>query len=293
MLPAVSSVALLGLVLVCSTALAVGAHEPAAHASIVGGTPAEDGSFPSAAFILDSRGKQLGLCTGTVVAPSLVLTAGHCAEDVKTGSINAASGYRVATGEVDWATGTPQVSTVLGVIPYPGFAPRVAAGDAALLVLSAPVSAPPMALAGSSQTGLSGAGATATIAGWGKTSFEDKSLTERLNFASTVLQPAKWCERNARPFFPKWELCTVDSASFSTGGCNGDSGGPLLVSGSTEGESVEIGIISHGYGACSTRRPSVYTRVDALSGWLSSWIAAYRTPVLSPTPVPAPSGGGA
>ena len=74
-----------------------------AHAAVIGGQPAEPGTFPWMAYVLDFRGNEVGQCSGTVVAPNLVLTAGHCAEDVQTGVVNEASGYRVLTGNVNWA----------------------------------------------------------------------------------------------------------------------------------------------------------------------------------------------
>src|SRR5271167_668497 len=74
-----------------------------AHAAVIGGQPAEPGTFPWMAYVLDFRGNEVGQCSGTVLAPNLVLTAGHCAEDIQTGVVNEASGYRVLTGNVDWA----------------------------------------------------------------------------------------------------------------------------------------------------------------------------------------------
>ena len=259
-------------------ALAAPGRDPGARASVIGGRPAAQGAFPSAAYILDLRGKLLAQCTGTVVAPSLVLTAGHCAENMKTGIANGDSGYRVLTGVVDFATGQGQLSRVVGVIPYPGFARRLEAGDAALLVLDKPVSAPPMTLAKRSQAHLFDAGTRATIAGWGLTSVVRRKLTRHLQFADTVVQPASWCARHVRPFFPRWELCTIDSAHYAASGCYGDSGGPLMVPGAGAGETLEVGIVAFGQARCSPRFPSVYTRVDALTGWLGSWIAAYGSP---------------
>src|ERR1700677_1150071 len=88
---------------------------PSAHAAVIGGQAAAPGTFPWMAYILDLRGDEVGQCSGTVVAPNLVLTAGHCAENMQTGVVNEASGYRVATGNVDWAApeAEKQVSDVV------------------------------------------------------------------------------------------------------------------------------------------------------------------------------------
>ena len=38
------------------------------------------------------------LCSGTVVASNVVLTAGHCAEDETTGAVETPADYQVLTG---------------------------------------------------------------------------------------------------------------------------------------------------------------------------------------------------
>ena len=260
---------------------------PFAHESIIGGTPAADGSFPSLAYIVDVQGRYVYQCTGTVVAPSLILTAGHCAENMKTGIVNKPAGYRVVTGTVDSMMPQPSVSTVLGVIVYPGMARRVDDGDAALLVLSAPTTAPAITLATSSEVGHIQAGSPAVMAGWGITSYAQRLPTERLQSASTAVQGRRWCTTNAPPFYAKHEICTITPPSYASGACAGDSGGPLLAQGPTGGEPIEIGIAVHVYGRCSTRRPSVFVSIGSISSWVHTWIEAYRLPP-PPPPVPSP-----
>jgi secreted trypsin-like serine protease len=264
-----------------------GNRSPAAfaHESIIGGTPAADGSFPSLAYIVDVQGKYVYQCTGTVVAPSLILTAGHCAENMRNGVVNKAAGYRVVTGAVDPMMAQPSVSTVLGVIVYPGLARRVDDGDAALLVLSAPTTAPAITLATSSDMGHLRAGSPAVIAGWGITSYEQRLPTERLQSASTAVQGRRWCTTNAPPFYAKHEICTITPPNDATGACAGDSGGPLLAQPATGGEPIEIGIAVHVYGRCSTRRPSVFVSISSISSWVHTWIEAYKLP---PAPAPPP-----
>lgn len=257
-----------------------------AREAIIGGTTAGAGAFASVAEIVDLKGRQISQCTGSVVAANLVLTAAHCAENIKTGAVNAASGYKVFTEGTGGTPAERQASTVSGVIVYEGFLRKVDAGDAALLVLSTPTTAPAVKLASADASGLH-AGTPATITGWGDTFYAQRLPTEALKWADTVVQGNRWCKRNAPPFYASVELCTIDPPRYATGVCFGDSGGPLL-SPTGEGEAlVEIGIAVHVYGRCSTRRPSVFTRVDRLAAWVESWIAAYRPP--PPPPSPSPS----
>lgn len=265
--------------------------QPFAHASIIGGSSAPDGTFPSLAYVVDVQGRYVYQCTGTVVAPSLILTAGHCAENMRTGVVNSPLGYRVVTGAVDPTSPTATVSPVLGVIVYPGLVRKVDEGDAALLVLSNPVTTPPVTLATRSYARRLRGGSPAVMAGWGITSYAQRLPTERLQSADTVVQGRRWCRANARPFYVKNEICTISPPSYATGACAGDSGGPLLARRPT-GQQIQIGIAVHVYGRCSTRRPSVYVSTGAISSWVHTWIAAYKLPPVSsprvPPPVPSP-----
>ncbi len=272
-------------------ALAAPSPAPPARAAVIGGSAARPGAFASVVEILDVRGNEIGECTGTVVAPTLVLTAGHCVVSMATGRVNPASGYRVL---IPIASGGDerQVATVSAVLVYERFARRVDDRDAALLVLSAPTSAPAVKLAGgggarvASRSGAPSAGLTATIAGWGKTTWLQSRPTGELQAATTVVQRPRWCARNAPPFYRRSEICTIDPPGFATGACNGDSGGPLLATNSSDTGVVEIGIVVHGYARCSTRRPSVFTRVEAIAPWVQRWIDAYAS--VAPAPAPPP-----
>ncbi len=238
------------------------------------------------AYVLDFRGTTVGQCSGTVVAPNLILTAGHCAENVQTGVVNEASGYRVTTGNVDWAAPETerQVSGVTRVIACPCFDRHTDVGDVALLQLSTPTTAPAVALASSPP-----AGTAALLAGWGETHSKQDTPVERLQWAPTVLQRPQWCEREASPFSPASETCTIDPPERQTGACNGDSGGPLLVpEPSAVGGLVQVGVATHVYNECATTSPSVFTRADAVSAWVSGWAQALAP---APRPSPAPPAG--
>jgi hypothetical protein len=229
------------------------------------------------------------VCSGTVIAPNVVLTAGHCAEQIATGQPDEPSGYAVVTGNVDWTASPRQVSGVSRVVIYPAFNRSSLIGDAALLILSTSTTQPPLALASyPSDSRLLEAGTSAIVAGWGETEKEPKDVTERLQWAPTVMQLAGFCESEAfsTPFYEGYELCTTYPPDFETGVCFGDSGGPLLALDPAGSDVVELGLVSRGYGECSTHYPTVFTRSDLIASWVREWVNAVK-PSLQATPIPS------
>ncbi len=293
-----------GVILLTLSALPTGARAqtarrgrrggPEAHVAVVGGSTADAGTFPWMAYVLLSDGETEEQCSGTVVAPNLVLTAGHCAENVATGVLDEASGYRVVTGNVDWAApeAERQVSGVIRVIPCDCFDRRTGVGDVALLQLATPTTAPTVALAPDSY------GSGAIIAGWGVGEHGEAGVIEQLRWAPTVVQEPGRCEREASPFSGASETCALDTPGLASSPCNGDSGGPLLVSEpSASGGMVEIGVASHVFDNCATSDPAVYTRADAIAGWVQAWatVLAANPPASVSEPadaVPPPALGG-
>ncbi len=249
--------------------------EPAAHISVVGGQVAEPGAFPWMAFVLDVKGEEAIACSGTVVAPNLVLTAAHCAVDLETRMTNEAAGYRVVTGTVNWASPSErQVSSVSQVLVYPRFkAGRNSNGfgDAALLVLSTPTTAPAIHLATSAEAKRVHTGTRALIAGWGETYYGQPELTESLMWARTVVE-GKQCEGL------QGRICAIDFPKFKSGVCHGDSGGPLLTAAPHGPGLIEIGITQAVFGECSTKRPGLFTSANRVAPWVDRWISTLDPP---------------
>jgi hypothetical protein len=255
----------------------------AAHAAVIGGSSALPGTFPELAYIRDSTEEEGFACTGTVVASNLVLTAGHCAENLETGFVDEPSGYTIITGNVNRTALSTQVSAVSRVIVHPGFVPGLLARDAALLVLATPTTAPAVPLWTAANAGPLQPGRAAAIVGWGREYYEQEFLPLTLKWATTAIQSQEWCSNNAPGFYAPGELCTINPPSYTTGACQGDSGGPLLVS-TSEGP-VEVGITSHGASECSTVQPTVFTRTDILVPWVRGWAEAEKPPEAAPTPI--------
>jgi secreted trypsin-like serine protease len=248
----------------------------AAHAAIVGGTPAGEDTFPWLAFVgYESSDGSLSVCTGTVVAPNVVLTAGHCVENAQTGELDEPARYTVITGNVRWMASFRVLSGVSRTIVYPGFDRATLSGDAALLILSTPTTAPAITLASTaSDAPILKAGTAGIVAGWGKSIPEQPAPTEVLQSAHTVVQQTGYCEHDAKPFDSEDELCAIDAPGDEAGICFGDSGAPLFARNPNGSGVVELGLASHLYGQCSTTHPAVYTRADTIAPWLDESIAA-------------------
>jgi secreted trypsin-like serine protease len=251
-----------------------------ARASIVGGTAAASDELPWAAFVLAADKKGEGFsCTGTVVAPTLVLTAGHCAEDILTGHKTPAREYAVVTGSADIRdSGARQISKVRRTIVNPDFNRFKVHNDAALLVLATPTTAPAIALASPEDAALLAANTPTWIAGWGLFGpLHDLKRTPVLRRAPTYVQSRLYCSNHARLYYPFFnyssQLCTITPPGFASGTCHGDSGGPAVAF-REDGTPVQIGITSLGAPNCDTHVPDIFTRVDRISSWIGEQIAA-------------------
>lgn len=271
-------------VLLSSLAVAAPAGASAgARASIVGGTTALSEEWPWAAFILAADQKGEGFsCTGTVIAPTLVLTAGHCVEDIVTGKKTPVAQYVVVTGSRDIRDpALRQVSRVSRTIPYPHFNRFKVHGDAGLLVLATPTSVPTIALAGPEDAGLLAANTPTWIAGWGLSGpLKKLKRTPVLRRGATFVQRRLYCRNHARAYYPFFnyssQLCTITPPGFSIGTCHGDSGGPALAF-REDGTPVQIGITSLGAADCDTSLPDIFTRIDRIYPWIAEQIAATAT----------------
>ncbi len=262
-----------------------------AQASIIGGHGATIAEFPSLAYIEAHQGSGGFACTGTVVAPRVVLTAAHCAEDIERGTFTSPGQYAVATGTTSPGKSVREnVFKVVETHVFPGFDPGKLTGDAAILVLDRPTAAPPIALAGPADAGLYAGGAAIQLAGWGLTNARAINAPESLRATTMVVQTPNFCEQKTKRFYPEFsttaQFCALDAPTKKSGGCFGDSGGPGIGT-RADGTPVELGIISTGGPFCDTKFPNVLTRVDTVSTWVAEWVAA--TEAGAPRPVAKPA----
>jgi secreted trypsin-like serine protease len=276
--------------LVVTAGAGTAAARGGAHASVIGGTTAKIEDYPWLAYI--EGGLDAGFnfsCTGTVIAPRVVLTAGHCTFDLEAEVTYRPGGYLIATGVADHRhVPTDHISRVSRVLLYPGFRLPFIQGDAGLLILSQPTAAPAIPLAGAGDSGLLAAGTPIEVAGWGLTNFNKGTEPALPQVGKLTVQDAARCRTGDtdlhRHFSAAVQLCALDSPAFKTSGCFGDSGGPAIAH-RPDATPVEIGIVSAGGFECEPRVPNLYTRVDRVSQWAYEWVAAVETGAPAP-PIP-------
>lgn len=267
-----------------------------AASSVIRGEKAPIAAFPWLAAVKYDGPVDSFACSATVVAPRLVLTAGHCAVS-EAGRVLDADNFRVAWATANLKKTSPAKTVeVTRVLLAPGFQPNYMLHDAALLVLATPVGAPAIPLATAADAALYEKGTPLTIAGWGLTGGFAARPPASFRTGETTIGGVQRCRRQAELITPRYDpelqLCATDTRHHRVGACKGDSGGPGIAR-RPDGSPVQVGIISLGGAFCELSLPEVQTRVDRISPWVASWIAAVEAgaphpPVDVPPPVRLP-----
>jgi secreted trypsin-like serine protease len=200
----------------CGSLLALALAGPAAA---IGGSAADEAAarfLSRTVMVLGSRGS---VCTGTVLTPSVVITAGHCV----SGSKEYAVAYR------DGASPTLQAIRSVSVHPQFSRGARVSV-DMALVRLETPLPSRFSAVSMDDADADHAVGASKTIAGFGLAREGDEASAGTLRQASVTVLPK---------FYPRFLRLGTRDGSLAI--CKGDSGGPVFTDGF--GGPVLVGVI--------------------------------------------------
>lgn len=223
---------------------------------VVGGAPTTAAAWPGVAAVYIDREVA---CTGVLVAPAAVLTAGHCAEGITGVSLDASD-----------IGGLRQQFTAKKVVAYPRWLQTY---DVALVILDRPATVAPAPLAqGCVLDNWLVDGAVVDVVGYGAVDKWAEDYVDALQHGATeVVDPDCDDERlGCNPAIsPAGELAAGGNGVDS---CEGDSGGPLYLR-TPQGLYV-VGITSRAFDTarfpCS--EGGIYVRPDALVDWIEQTV---------------------
>jgi len=223
--------------------------------AITNGSPDTQPNHTAVVAVIAGRG---GMCSGTLISPRVVLTAGHCVAGMRAGSFRIGFGDRV-DGSMKWVRTSE-------VLLHPEFTENPITNDLALLRLASapPVAVDPVpALPRELGIGRSDVGQSLEFAGFGET--ESGEVGEKLHVSGPlgfVCSGTRGCTWNGAPTSPH----TICYNQQPGGPCSGDSGGPAFVV--RDGQEYVAGVTSYGdqqcaYFGCSTKVDDFQEFIDA------------------------------
>jgi hypothetical protein len=282
---------------VVMTTLALAAPATATDDRIVGGAPATVQQYPWQVAVASNdattpgNGYDRQFCGGTLVAPTIVITAAHCTFDFPgpVGSgFNPANEFEVFTGRTTLSSSEGQAIDVAQLYYFEGspgapvlqaqasdpspstgqlYNPETGEWDAVFLQLAAPsTTGSPIKIAGPDETALWAAGEPALISGWGDLEEGASLFPDQLYAAQISILTDADCGAYGADFVPSTMVCAGVVAG-GTDTCQGDSGGPLVVRAFERGKAVStvrlVGDVSFGIGCARAGLPGVYGRLAA------------------------------
>ncbi|XP_017785213.1 PREDICTED: serine protease 53-like [Nicrophorus vespilloides] len=240
----------------CLCALPIAVGRP----RIIGGKEVVPHSVRSFA-LLEMQGS---LCGGSLISPSYVLTAAHCVN--RTNSVTVFLGYHSLFVQDD----RHQVHTSNIIIIHEGFNYNTCENDIALVRLSQEIRytnyVDAIQLPKFSEMEYSLDGKTGFMLGFGKTSDDTQDeVSEVLMAVESQVLSNRQCkvEYRLHSDIRKTQICLLGNKGKKLlGGCDNDSGGPLIV------DNKLVGIFSFTTKRCEMGFPSVFTRVGHYLNWI-------------------------
>jgi V8-like Glu-specific endopeptidase len=220
----------------------------ASTSAIISGN--DDDVDVSVVWIVAKVGAQTGYCSGVIVSPHVVLTAGHCSDANATFSIFLGSDYNDTTAKAQ----PDNYVAVTEHHPHPKYNPNDNLHDIGVLVTAAPIPRQAAAL-NRDPMQPSDRGAPIRIVGFGQTAPDDKTIGRRHEATTTLADfDATGLEMTGTPSF-----------------CLFDSGGPTFMTrGGTE---VVTGIHSI-VESTSCDQAAWDVRVDVHTDFVDGFIAS-------------------
>ncbi len=265
-------------------ALAAAMAAPAAGAGVrapkvVGGAtspPADWGWAVALAERAEPSAAEGEFCSGTRVAPTVVVTAAPCLVNQKTQRPVAAARIDVVTGRINLRSGEGQRIAAAELRVHPDYRLERMPYDVGVVILAEPSTAPLARLPDDAERRQWRPGQSVYVAGWGYT--RPKRWPFRLQVGQIPVRQDWLCALVYGPDWPGDSMTCAGGIRTATG-CPGDSGGPLMAR-DAAGGLVFAGITSTGSATCTDefRPPGAYVDIAAFDDWILAQIPGAPLP---------------
>jgi secreted trypsin-like serine protease len=227
------------------------------ESGVVGGSTVPRGRWPDIVAVIGRD----GMCSGTLVAQDVVLTAGHCI-DIRP--------YEVIVDTIDYAASGGERIAVTWSRAYPKWEQRY---DVGVLMLAhrATVAKPRIVTSACTARALVDIGTEVQIAGFGLATAAANDNNTRLREATVpIIDPTCSLDPACNPAIsPHGEFMAGGHGADS---CFGDSGGPVYLDTKDGHGHALVGVVSRGLAlpAAPCGNGGVYVRVDKVISWIQS-----------------------
>jgi secreted trypsin-like serine protease len=237
---------------------------------IVGGGEANAAGWQFAVALTQKR---TFICSGSLIAPTKVLTAAHCVKGGKRRQLSVLAGS-------PWITPKkrrPRIK-VAAVAIDPAYNGRKDTHDFSVLTLASASDVEPIVLATPAESkAATKPGRIVRSGGWGTRSAWGFNIARRLKTTRERVYRARKCDLEygkSRGFQQASMICALGKRigrygsrlPFRTTSCEGDSGGPLVAD--TPNGPRLIGAVSAGVFPCGLGGASIYARVASRLGFI-------------------------
>lgn len=213
-------------------------------------------------------------CGAVIISPNYVLTAGHCVCAINTNTVLPLNDFVIYAGITDRTMKTSgQSRTTDRIILNPNYNFSTATSDIAIIHLSTPLNMNanvvqiPIATQNDVNAGFTNDGVVGQVTGWGLLSTQgtQPNILQAVNQTivdNNTINPANYTPA----IVTAANLCTIANGH---GPCNGDSGGPLTVTGGG-GNRILAGLVDYGDNShnCATANPNIYVRISSYTNFI-------------------------
>lgn len=216
-------------------------------------------------WLVTLQDKQNHICGGTLINPTTILTAAQCSQLREIKDLTAEAHRHKISLPLNQENGFK--FTVKEIIAHPGYLERTGDNDIAIWkveLVAGDAAQLPSAMVEFDDGSLSVRNTSLQIAGWGSL-WEGGPIPPMMLEAQVNVVSHRKCVKH----YPKLHASSICAGRYETGACQGDTGGPLFSPRENE-KVILVGIASYGVECGETNYPGVYTRVNAMSEWITT-----------------------